>query len=417
MGTPHIPSTFASTAQAAPAAKVAPVTPGGRQIAVVAPGLRGGAADASAPAPLPAPVAKASALARPLAADRGSARAARAALLRPAGARPAAGRDRPPAVRGRRSRRAPTRWSRRIRGRTGSRAGRVRSTVPASRSRCPRTRPRSSAPRGEPSLAPDGTLAFTPAADAQRHCARHGQRGRGRRRAQLAGLVRHHRHACQRPTGLRRRSRSDGARGRRAAERGRLGAGDLAGPGRRVGTGHLAQRDDDEPVALHGRRAARRCGGRHADVHAGSRRRRSSRLSPWRRRRRRNGAGGVDRSAPQTFLIAVTPVNDAPSLHAGADQAVLEDSGAQTVAGWATRDQRGPGQRGEPGVTFAVSSDRAGAVRSGRTAGGRRRRHADVHAGAERVTAAPLSRSAPRTTGEPRTAASTRVRRRPSRSP
>ena len=37
-------------------------------------------------------------------------------------------------------------------------------------------------------------------------------------------------------------------------------------------------------------------------------------------------------SAPQTFTITVTAVNDAPSFTKGADQTVLEDAGAQSVA-------------------------------------------------------------------------------------
>ena len=50
--------------------------------------------------------------------------------------------------------------------------------------------------------------------------------------------------------------------------------------------------------------------------------------------------GGVDTSAAQTFTITVTAVNDAPSFTKGADQTVLEDAGAQTVAGWATALER-----------------------------------------------------------------------------
>jgi VCBS repeat-containing protein len=45
--------------------------------------------------------------------------------------------------------------------------------------------------------------------------------------------------------------------------------------------------------------------------------------------------GGVDSSA-QTLSITVNPVNDPPSFTKGADQAVNEDAGSQTVAGWAT---------------------------------------------------------------------------------
>jgi VCBS repeat-containing protein len=38
-----------------------------------------------------------------------------------------------------------------------------------------------------------------------------------------------------------------------------------------------------------------------------------------------------------TVYIGVTAVNDVPSFTKGANQTVLEDSGAQSVAGWATR--------------------------------------------------------------------------------
>src|SRR5207253_1481076 len=44
--------------------------------------------------------------------------------------------------------------------------------------------------------------------------------------------------------------------------------------------------------------------------------------------------GGVDTSAPQTFTITITPVNDAPSFTKGADVTVLEDSGAYSQSGW-----------------------------------------------------------------------------------
>jgi VCBS repeat-containing protein len=46
--------------------------------------------------------------------------------------------------------------------------------------------------------------------------------------------------------------------------------------------------------------------------------------------------GGVDLSAPQTFTISVTAINDAPSFVAGPNQTVNEDAGAQTVNPWAT---------------------------------------------------------------------------------
>src|SRR5262249_22268512 len=41
--------------------------------------------------------------------------------------------------------------------------------------------------------------------------------------------------------------------------------------------------------------------------------------------------GGVDTSAPQTFEITVTAVNDAPTLDPISDATILEDAGPQTV--------------------------------------------------------------------------------------
>src|SRR5207344_2829313 len=52
--------------------------------------------------------------------------------------------------------------------------------------------------------------------------------------------------------------------------------------------------------------------------------------------------GGVDTSGPQTFTITVTAVNDVPSFTKGANQAVLEDAGAQAVNNWATNISKGP---------------------------------------------------------------------------
>ena len=46
--------------------------------------------------------------------------------------------------------------------------------------------------------------------------------------------------------------------------------------------------------------------------------------------------GGVDMSAVQTFTITVTGVNDSPSFSVGTPVEVLEDSGAQTVVGFAS---------------------------------------------------------------------------------
>jgi VCBS repeat-containing protein len=66
--------------------------------------------------------------------------------------------------------------------------------------------------------------------------------------------------------------------------------------------------------------------------------------------------GGVDTSAPQTFTITINPVNDAPSFTKGANQAVNEDAGAQTVAGWATAISAGPANESGQAIDFVVVS-------------------------------------------------------------
>ena len=74
--------------------------------------------------------------------------------------------------------------------------------------------------------------------------------------------------------------------------------------------------------------------------------------------------GGADTSAPQTFDITVTGVNDPPTfaLPADPDQTVLEDAGSQTVGGFATGVNTGePGQS----ATFTVSTDNPGLFASG----------------------------------------------------
>src|SRR5207247_8928545 len=66
--------------------------------------------------------------------------------------------------------------------------------------------------------------------------------------------------------------------------------------------------------------------------------------------------GGVDTSAPQTFTITVTAVNDAPSFTKGANQGVNEDAGAQTVAGWATAISAGAADEAGQGVAVQLSN-------------------------------------------------------------
>jgi large repetitive protein len=67
--------------------------------------------------------------------------------------------------------------------------------------------------------------------------------------------------------------------------------------------------------------------------------------------------GGSDTSSPAAFTITIAPVNDVPSFAAGADQGVLEDAGAQSVAGWATSVSAGPADEASQNVGFDVSVD------------------------------------------------------------
>ena len=69
-------------------------------------------------------------------------------------------------------------------------------------------------------------------------------------------------------------------------------------------------------------------------------------------------AGGAAlTTAPQTFTITITPVNDVPSFTKGAGQTVLEDCGAQTVSGWATSISAGPADESGQALNFIVTND------------------------------------------------------------
>ncbi|MGH3079819.1 MAG: beta strand repeat-containing protein [Gaiellaceae bacterium] len=65
-------------------------------------------------------------------------------------------------------------------------------------------------------------------------------------------------------------------------------------------------------------------------------------------------------SVPQIFTITVTAVNDAPSfdLPASPNQTVVQDSGPQTVAGFATNISAGPSDESGQTLTFNVSNDK-----------------------------------------------------------
>ena len=68
--------------------------------------------------------------------------------------------------------------------------------------------------------------------------------------------------------------------------------------------------------------------------------------------------GGDDDSPTQQFTITVNAVNAAPSFTAGADQTVLEDAGAQSVAAWATAISPGGGaDEAVQTVTFTITGN------------------------------------------------------------
>ncbi|HWU53097.1 MAG TPA: Ig-like domain-containing protein, partial [Tahibacter sp.] len=65
---------------------------------------------------------------------------------------------------------------------------------------------------------------------------------------------------------------------------------------------------------------------------------------------------GQGSSVPAAVSITITPVNDAPSFTVGANQAVPENAGAQTVTGWATAISAGPpDETTTQTVTFAAT--------------------------------------------------------------
>ena len=67
--------------------------------------------------------------------------------------------------------------------------------------------------------------------------------------------------------------------------------------------------------------------------------------------------GGTDTSTPHTFTITLTPVNDAPSLNAGPNKTALEDDLPQSSSGWATAITPGPANESTQTVSFTASAD------------------------------------------------------------
>lgn len=66
--------------------------------------------------------------------------------------------------------------------------------------------------------------------------------------------------------------------------------------------------------------------------------------------------GGVDTSIPQSFLIIVGDINDAPSFTIGSSQTVIEDSAAKTIPGFISNISAGPPNESAQLVSFLVST-------------------------------------------------------------
>ena len=69
--------------------------------------------------------------------------------------------------------------------------------------------------------------------------------------------------------------------------------------------------------------------------------------------------GGDDTSPTRTFTITIQSVNDPPSFTEGPDQTVAEDSGTRTVPAWATGISPGPADESAQTVSFVVTNDNA----------------------------------------------------------
>lgn len=67
--------------------------------------------------------------------------------------------------------------------------------------------------------------------------------------------------------------------------------------------------------------------------------------------------GGVDESGILTFNITVNPSNDAPTFDLQTATSIAENSGAQTVADWATNISAGPADENSQTLSFTISSN------------------------------------------------------------
>src|SRR5258705_13792398 len=65
------------------------------------------------------------------------------------------------------------------------------------------------------------------------------------------------------------------------------------------------------------------------------------------------------RDSTATVSITVNPVNDAPSFTKGANQAVTQNAGPQSVAGWATSISAGPANEGSQAIDFLPTNNKS----------------------------------------------------------
>lgn len=70
--------------------------------------------------------------------------------------------------------------------------------------------------------------------------------------------------------------------------------------------------------------------------------------------------GSTNNTTTATFTVVVNPVNDAPSFRKGVDPNVVEDSGPQSVPGWASAISAGPADEANQVLDFRVSNNNSG---------------------------------------------------------
>jgi len=68
--------------------------------------------------------------------------------------------------------------------------------------------------------------------------------------------------------------------------------------------------------------------------------------------------GGIDTSAPASFTITVSPVNDAPSFSLGGSQLVLSALGAQKISGFVSKITCGPPNESSQRASLVVTTDK-----------------------------------------------------------